>query len=120
MPGPRRFSRIGSNLFAMLFVAMVYYAVHLDIYSEVDLNEFENEYLRRLHGTGDDALLSSGGHQRSFKIFGGMEQLKTEEATVSFIIVICLVVFLENFFHEVHSLTHDTPLLTWFLQLKRN
>ena len=110
MPRNKKLSRIGSHFFTLLFVAMVYYVVQFEYGLDADNYEYES-YNRRLAtgGTGDDALVSSAGHARTFKIFGGMEQLKTEQATVSFIIVICLVVFLENFFHEIHSITHDTP-----------
>jgi len=42
-------------------------------------------------------------------LFGGFRFLAGQTAAVSFICIVLVILLLEHFFHEIHSLTHDTP-----------
>ena len=43
------------------------------------------------------------------EIFGSFDYIKPETAAICFILVIMVILMLEYVFHEIHSISHDTP-----------
>ena len=73
-------------------------------YGRVDnlFSKFSNRRLLSEEG-GDDFVATQHG------LFGGLAHLNPEYAALSFILVVAIIVALEHFFHEIHTMTHDTP-----------
>lgn len=71
------------------------------------------------HGTDNSSSHGSSHASGSHQLFGSLESLDSGKWTLSLIIVVCSVLFIEAIFHIVHVFTEDTPFHKVILALEK-